>query len=215
MKTGILGSGIVGRVLASAFSKEGHTVILGTRDVNKEELQKLKKDNPEIRIASFEEAAAGSEIIVLAVSGDAALNAVDLSGKSNFSGKVVIDATNPIAKEAPVNGVLKFFTSLDNSLMEQIQMAIPDAKVVKAFNSARNALMYKPDFGGIKPTMFICGNDDEAKRTVTGILDSFGWETEDMGKAEAARAIEPLCILWCIPGFLRNQWTHAFKLLKK
>jgi predicted dinucleotide-binding enzyme len=75
--------------------------------------------------------------------------------------------------------------------------------------------MYKPDFKGSIPTMFICGNDDQAKKTVTDILTSFGWETEDMGKMEAARAIEPLCILWCIPGFIRNQWTHAFKLLKK
>jgi predicted dinucleotide-binding enzyme len=63
--------------------------------------------------------------------------------------------------------------------------------------------------------MFICGNDDSDKQTVTDILRSFSWETEDMGKAEAARAIEPLCILWCIPGFIRNQWGHAFKLLKK
>jgi predicted dinucleotide-binding enzyme len=98
--------------------------------------------------------------------------------------------------------------------MERIQKLLPDAKVVKAFNSAGNAFMYKPNFKGNIPTMFICGNNDESKKTVTGILTSFGWETEDMGTVEAARAIEPLCILWCIPGFIRNQWTHAFKLLK-
>jgi predicted dinucleotide-binding enzyme len=74
--------------------------------------------------------------------------------------------------------------------------------------------MYKPDFGGIKPTMFICGNDADAKALVTSILDSFGWEVEDMGMVQSARPIEALCILWCAPGFLRNQWTHAFKLLK-
>ena len=74
--------------------------------------------------------------------------------------------------------------------------------------------MYKPVFAEGKPTMFICGNDEAAKKTVTGILTTFGWETEDMGKVESARAIEPLCMLWCIPGFIRNQWTHAFKLLK-
>ena len=99
--------------------------------------------------------------------------------------------------------------------MEKIQEVLPEARIVKAFNSVGNVFMYKPDFNGIKPTMFICGNDEDAKKTVTEILNSFGWETEDMGKAEAARAIEPLCILWCIPGMLRNQWTHAFKLLKK
>jgi predicted dinucleotide-binding enzyme len=99
--------------------------------------------------------------------------------------------------------------------MEKLQTLLPKAKLVKAFNSVGNALMYKPKFSDGTPTMFIAGNDDTAKKTVTNILTSFGWETEDMGKAEAARAIETLCILWCIPGMLRNQWTHAFKLLKQ
>jgi hypothetical protein len=154
-------------------------------------------------------------LIVLAVSGDVAQKAVELAGKENFSNKVVIDTTNPIAKAPPENGVLKFFTSLDRSLMEDLQKLLPEAKLVKAFNSVGNAVMYKPKFSEGTPTMFICGNDDAAKKIVTDILTSFGHETEDMGKAEAARAIEPLCILWCIPGFLRNQWTHSFKLLKK
>jgi hypothetical protein len=73
--------------------------------------------------------------------------------------------------------------------------------------------MVNPQFKGGTPTMFICGNDDVAKKAVAGILAQFGWETADMGKSEAARAIEPLCMLWCIPGFLRNEWSHAFKLL--
>ena len=98
--------------------------------------------------------------------------------------------------------------------MEKIQALLPAAKLVKAFSSVGNGLMYKPQLQGDIPTMFISGNDDGAKKIVTDILTSFGWETEDMGKAEAARAIEPLCILWCIPGFIKNQWTHAFKLLK-
>jgi hypothetical protein len=75
------------------------------------------------------------------------------------------------------------------------------------------ACMVHPRFSGGKPAMFICGNDEAAKKTVSGILDQFGWETADMGEAEAARAIEPLCMLWCIPGFLKNDWKHAFKLL--
>ena len=132
----------------------------------------------------------------------------------NLAGKPVIDATNPIADAPPTNGVLKFFTSLDASLMEDLQRAIPDAHFVKAFNSVGNALMVDPRFKGGRPTMFICGNNDKAKRTVRGILDQFGWETADMGTVEAARAIEPLCMLWCIPGLTRNEWTHAFKLLR-
>lgn len=98
--------------------------------------------------------------------------------------------------------------------MERIQKLIPEAKLVKAFNSVGNAVMYKPNFHGGTPTMFICGNDVKAKEEVTAILTDFGWETEDMGAEEAAGAIESLCILWCIPGFIRNQWSHAFKLLK-
>jgi hypothetical protein len=152
--------------------------------------------------------------VVLAVKGTAALDALHLAGVENLSGKVVIDATNPIADLPPVNGVLRFFTSLDESQMERLQRAVPDARFVKAFNSVGNAFMVNPNFPGGRPTMFICGNDDAAKQTVVEILDQFGWEVADMGKVEAARAIEPLCMLWCIPGLLRNEWTHAFKLLR-
>ena len=215
MKTGILGSGIVGRVLAAAFLKEGYEVMLGTRDITKEEVVKWKAANPGGQTGTFEQTAAFADIIVLATAGTITKNVIELSGQANFTGKVVIDATNPIAAAAPDNGVLKFFTSLDNSLMEQIQQQLPEAKLVKAFSCVGNAFMYKPDFNGIAPTMFICGNDDGAKKTVRGILTAFGWETEDMGKVEAARAIEPLCMLWCIPGITKGQWTHAFKLLKK
>jgi predicted dinucleotide-binding enzyme len=215
MKIGIIGSGIVGRVLASAFLKEGHQAMLGTRNISKEDVLKWKKENPAGLLGSFQETAQFGELIVLAVSGLVAEDAINLAGKEHFNHKVVIDATNPIATVPPENGVLKFFTTLEESLMERIQKQLPDAKVVKAFSCVGNALMYKPNFNGSIPTMFICGNDDPAKKTVTDILTSFGWETEDMGKVEAARVIEPLCILWCIPGFIRNQWTHAFKLLKK
>lgn len=214
MKIGIIGSGIVGQVLAKAFHNEGHQVKLGTRNTSKEEVVKFKKDNSDIGVGTFEEVAASGELLVLATGGSVTEEAIKMAGEKNFSGKVVIDATNPIGPKPPTNGVLSFFTDFNESLMEKIQKQLPDAKLVKAFNSVGNAFMYKPKFPDGSPTMFICGNDEAAKKTVTGILTSFGWETEDMGKVEAARAIEPLCILWCIPGFIRNQWTHAFKLLK-
>jgi 8-hydroxy-5-deazaflavin:NADPH oxidoreductase len=215
MKIGIIGSGAVGRVLATAFLKEGHQVMLGTRDITKEAVVQWKAENTAGQTGNFEATAKFGEIIVLATEGGVTANAIELAGVENFAGKIVIDATNPIEKAAPVNGVLKFFTTLDDSLMERLQKKLPEAHLVKAFSCVGNGLMYKPDFGGIKPTMFICGNDAAAKKTVTGILDAFGWETDDMGAAEAARAIEPLCMLWCIPGFVHNQWNHAFKLLKK
>ncbi len=152
---------------------------------------------------------------MLAVKGTAALDALKAAGAANLANKTVIDATNPIAAAPPTNGVLKFFTNLDQSLMEQLQAAFPDARFVKAYNSVGNARMINPEYKGGKPTMFICGNDDSAKAKVREINDQFGWETADMGKAEAARAIEPLCMLWCILGFTKNEWTHAFKLLHK
>jgi predicted dinucleotide-binding enzyme len=215
MKIGIIGSGIVGQVLAKAFYSEGHTVQLGTRNTTKEEVLKFKEANPGIAIGSFADTAAGNDLLVLATGGSVTEEAIRLAGIDNFSGKVVIDATNPISAAPPVNGVLQFFTGPNGSLLEKLQALLPAAHLVKAFNSVGNAFMYKPDFPGGVPTMFIAGNNEEAKQTVTGILTSFGWETADMGKAEAARAIEPLCILWCIPGFINNQWGHAFKLLKK
>ncbi len=214
MKVGIIGSGIVGRVLASAFIKEGHNVMLGTRNVSKDEVLKWAAENPVGKTGNFAETAGFGDLLVLATGGAVTEEAIALAGIEQFSGKVVIDATNPIAPSPPENGVLKFFTGLDNSLMERLQKLIPTARLVKAFNCVGNAFMYKPKFAGGPPTMFICGNDAEAKNIVTAILTDFGWETEDMGMIQAARAIEPLCILWCIPGILKNQWTHAFKLLK-
>jgi len=152
--------------------------------------------------------------VLLAVKGSVASNALELCGLSNLDGKVVIDATNPIADAAPVNGVLRFFTTLDESLMERLQALAPGAKFVKAFSCVGNAKMIDPQFEGTKPTMFICGNDDAAKADVSQLLDSVGWDVEDLGKVEAARAIEPLCMLWCIVGLTQNTWTHAFKMLR-
>lgn len=211
MKVGVLGSGDVAKTLAGGFIKHGHQVKIGTRSPAK--LAEWAVSNRSVAVGTFAEAAQFGELVVLAVKGTAAHEALELAGKSSLAGKTVIDATNPIADAPPVNGVLKFFTNLDESLMERLQKAFPEAHLVKAFNSVGNACMVNPQLQGGKPTMFICGNNEPAKATVRGILDQFGWETADMGKAEAARAIEPLCMLWCIPGFLRNDWVHAFKLL--
>jgi predicted dinucleotide-binding enzyme len=211
MKVGILGSGVVAQTLGAGFLKHGHRVMLGTRDAAK--LAAWHAQHAKAQVGSVTDAAAFGEVLVLAVKGDAALDVLRLAGGPALTGKVVIDTTNPIAAAPPVNGVLKFFTSLEDSLMERLQRAHPDVRFVKAFNSVGNARMVDPQYAGGQPTMFICGNDAPAKQAVAGILDQFGWETLDLGGVEAARAIEPLCILWCIPGFLRNEWTHAFKVL--
>jgi predicted dinucleotide-binding enzyme len=212
MKIGILGSGDVAKSLAGGFLKHDHEVMLGTRDSAK--LADWAKKNARGRVGSFAEAAKFGELVVVAVKGAAALEALRAATAANLAGKTVIDVTDPIADAPPVNGVLKFYTTLDDSQLERLQREFPQARFVKAFNSVGAAGMVDPKFKGGPPTMFIWGNDDAAKKTVTRILDQFGWETADMGKAEAARAIEPLCMLWCIPGFLRQDWVHAFKLLR-
>jgi predicted dinucleotide-binding enzyme len=213
MKVGILGSGDVAKALAGGFLTLGHDVMLGTRAAAK--LADWATQHPKARVGSFAEAASFAGLIVLAVKGTVAADALRAAGAANLAGKPVIDATNPIADAPPANGVLRFFTNLDESLMERLQREFDAARFVKAFNSVGHAFMMNPQFKDGRPTMFICGNDEGAKETVRGILDQFGWEVADMGKVEAARAIEPLCMLWCIPGLLRNEWSHAFKLLTR
>ncbi len=216
-KVGIIGSGAVGRSLGTAFIKSEYSVKIGSRNIDKKELVDWKNENGDnASLGSFEQAAAYGDILVLCTKGTGTFEAINLSGLKNFSGKVVIDTTNPIADFPPVNGVLIYTTGTNDSLGEQIQKAIPDAFVVKAFNSIGNVLMYKPSFKDGTPTMFFCGNDGEARKVVSDILVEFGWEPYDCGKIEASRALEPLCQLWCIPGILRNDWSpHAFKVLTK
>lgn len=214
MKAGVLGSGTVGQTLAAGFLKHGHEAMIGTREPSK--LADWTRANPKGRVGSPSEAAAFGEIIVLAVKGDAAAQVLTGAGKAILSGKTIIETCNPIADAPPDHGVLQFFTGPNESLMEQLQKEFSESHFVKAFNSVGAPGMVDPQYaGGVRPTMFICGNDEGAKKTVVGILDQFGWEIADMGTVQAARAIEPLCMLWCILGFTKNEWTHAFKLLRQ
>ena len=213
MKVGVIGSGVVGQTLAAGFVKHGHEVAVGTRDPAK--LKDWSAKNPGVQVKSMAEAAAFGQVVVLAVAGAAALEALEQAGATGIDGKPVIDATNPIGGGPPVNGVLSFFTTLTDLLMERLQKAYPHVHFVKAFNSVGNAQMVNPQFSGGRPTMFICGNDVGAKTTVAAICNQFGWDAEDMGAVEAARAIEPLCMLWCIPGVGKGDWSpHAFKMLR-
>jgi len=212
-RIGIIGSGQVGIALANGLSKHGYDIMIGTNDPEKY-ADILSKTHHTMKVGSFEETAKFSDLLVLAVKGSGAEEAVQRAGIANLKNKTVLDATNPIKEVPPTNGVLSFFTTLDDSLMERLQRLAPDVNFVKCFSCVGNVFMVDPQFGDIKPSMFICGNNEEAKTRTRQLLDEIGWETEDMGKVEAARAIEPLCILWCIPGMIRGQWMHAFKLLK-
>jgi len=212
-RVAVLGSGVVGQVLANGFLKHGYEVTRGSGQPDK--LAAWRDEvGSRASIGTFAEAARFGDIVVFAVKGAAAETVLDACGSDALGNKTVIDTTNPLADAPPVNGVLRFFTTLDESLMERLQRRAPGARFVKAFSCVGNAMMVNPRLSGGPPTMFICGNDAGAKAEVKTLLDQFGWQTADMGKVEAARAIEPLCMLWCIPGFLENRWMHAFKLLE-
>jgi len=209
-KIGIIGSAVVGQTLAKGFKQHGYDVRIASR--SPEKLRDFAAQSG-IQAVTSADVASWADVIVLAVHGPAAEDALRTAGEGSLRGKVVIDTTNPIAEAPPVDGVLQYFTGPNDSLLERLQRTFPQMRFVKAFNSVGAARMVNPSFKVGKPTMFICGNDADAKGWVTALLDRFGWETADMGNAVAARAIEPLAQLWCIPGFQRNHWTHAFKML--
>lgn len=209
-KVGVIGSATVGQTLAQGFKKHGHEVRIASRTPAK--LGDFSTTSG-IAAGTLEDVAKWADVAVLAVKGTIAEEAIRTAGDTNLQGKIVIDTTNPIADTAPVDGVVQYFTGPNSSLLEQLQKAFPSIRFVKAFSSVGAARMVNPNFKDGKPTMFYCGNDSGAKTTVAGFLDQFGWEGLDLGTAAAARAIEPLAQLWCIPGFRQNSWTHAFKVL--
>ena len=208
---GILGSSVVGQTLARGFRSHGFEVRIASRTP-----AKLAEFSASVGVPSgtFDDVAEwAARSSVLSVRGDAAEQALSLAGPAHLAGKIVIDTTNPIAAEPPVDGVIQFFTGPNSSLMERLQVAFPASRFVKAFSCVGHARMVNPQFAAGRPTMFYCGNDGDAKAAVKKILEQFGWDAADMGRATAARAIEPLCQLWCIPGFLQNSWSHAFTVL--
>jgi len=209
-RIGVLGSAVVGQTLARGFQKHGYEVRIGSRSPAK--LAEFSRATG-IPTGTFAEVAGWADAVVLAVHGRGAVEAIALAGPDNLRGKIVIDTTNPLSDATPMDGVLQLFTGPNESLMERLQAAQPQTRFVKAFSSVGNARMVNPSLRQGKPTMFYCGNDKDAKEAVAGILEEFGWEPADMGSAVAARAIESLVQLWCIPGFRRSSWTHAFKVL--
>ncbi len=215
MKIGILGSGIVGRTLGAGLQQYGNQVMLGTRDPGKKEVTDWVAQTPGAQAGTFDQTAKFGELIVLAALGRAVESMIDMAGHANFDGKTMIDATNPLTDDPPVQGILRYTTGPNESLGEWIQAKLPKAHIVKAFNSVGSPLMVNPKFSDGTPTMFYCGDNADAKAQVAAIIRQFGWEPYDCGGIIASRALEPLCMLWCLPGFLRNDWRHAFKLLTK
>lgn len=214
MKIGLLGTGDVGRRLATGLIGIGHEVRMGSREANNEKAQSwAAKNGPNASVGTFADAAGFGELIVLATRGVANTGVIDLAGPQRFAGKVVIDATNPLVFRE--NAPPELAVGYTDSAGEQVQRRLPNARVVKAFNIVGNAHFIKPDFPGGPPDMFICGNDEAAKKTVAEICTKFGWPVTDIGGIEGARLLEPLCILWVTCGIRSGSWNNAFKLLRK
>ncbi len=216
MKVGILGTGEVGQALGRAFVTHGDEVKLGARDAgNEKALAWAKQTGSKASTGTFAEATAFGDIVVLATLGVANDSAITRAGRDRFRGKVVIDTTNPLDFSKGVPPTLA--VSGNDSAGEQVQRLLPDARVVKAFNTVGNAHMFRPAFPGGPPDMFICGNDAGAKQQVTGILKDFGWGVIDVGGIESSRYLEAMCLVWVLAAFSTTppSWNHAFKMLRK
>ena len=218
-KIGILGSGDVGKVLAAGYAKHGFPVMIGSRSPAKLQDFVAEQKLDHLSCGTFAETAAFGETLILASAGYAAMECLQACGESNLADKVVIDATNPLKKDGtfpPPGCVVEFFSPPgNNSLMEALQAEFPKVKFVKGFNSLGNSFMIDPDFGDVKPVMFICGNDAEAKAHVKELIEKVGHNVQDFGPAAVAGPMESLCQLWCARGFYTGQWNHAFALLQK
>jgi len=211
VKVGILGSGDVGKSFARAFGALGHEVVIGSRSPEKLS-DFVGGEGDRVTSGTFEEAARSGDLLVLATHGMATEEALTMAGKSNFDNKVVIDATNPLEFSG---GAPRLAIGHTDSLGEQIQRSIPNARVVKAFNTVGNPLFFKPELPGGPPDMFIGGNDADAKKLVSQVCDAFGWGVIDLGGIEASRYLEPMCMAWVVHGVISGTWLHAFKMLHK
>jgi predicted dinucleotide-binding enzyme len=200
MRIGILGSGVVGSALARGYARHGHDVRIGTRQPHVDGLP----------VGAPREVAGEAELVVLAVRGSASVDVV--SGlAAELEGKVLVDATNPLDTSTAPPGL---FVGTTDSLGEQVQRAVPGARVVKAYNTVGNALMVDPDLPGGPPTMFVAGNDADAKTTVIEMLRATGWDVADLGGIEASRWLEAMCMAWVLYGVTSGGWGHAFRLLR-
>jgi predicted dinucleotide-binding enzyme len=207
MNIAVLGTGMVGRALAGRLDALGHSVVVGTRDPRATQAR-TEPDGmgnppftawhaqyPAVGLATFAEAAAGADLVVNASSGEAALELLRLAGAENLAGKVLVDIANPLDFSAGFPPTL--FVKDSDSLGEQIQRAFPEARVVKTLNTLNASLMVEPKTLGEASTVFVSGDDPEAKATVTGLLQSFGHEDViDLGGIETARGTEMLLPIW-------------------
>jgi predicted dinucleotide-binding enzyme len=214
MKVGIFGTGDVGRALGHAFVALGHDVKMGAREAGNEKAASWVKENgPKASAGTFAEVGEFCELAVLATLGVANEAVLKAAGPERLAGKIIIDATNPLAHKPGAPPGLAI--SGNDSGGEQVQRAVPKSHVVKAFNIVGNAHMFRPDFAGGPPDMFFCGNDDGAKKRVGALLTDFGWNPVDIGGIEGSRYLEAMCMVWVLYAIKQGGWNHAFKMLRK
>jgi predicted dinucleotide-binding enzyme len=210
----MLGTGDVGRALGKGFVALGHDVKMGSRDAANEKAAAWAREaGPKASVGTFAEAASFGEIVVLATLGVANESVLRMAGPEKLRGKVVIDTTNPLDFGSGMPP--KLAVTGNDSAGERVQRLLPDARIVKAFNTVGNTHMFRPSFPGGPPDMFICGNHDDAKQKVGAILRDFGWGVVDLGGIEASRWLEAMCMAWVFYGLRTSSWNHAFKLLRK
>lgn len=214
MRIAILGTGDVGKALGKAFVALGHHVKMGSRSASNEKALAWAKDSGDrASVGTFAEAAAFGDIVVLATLGAANESVLASVGPEVLRGKVVIDTTNPLDFSGGMPP--KLALSGSDSGGEQVQRLATGAHVVKAFNTVGNAFMFRPEFPGGPPDMFIAGNDEQAKKKVADILADFGWGVVDVGGIQSSRYLEAMCLVWVISGMRGGNFNQAFKLLKK
>ncbi|QIK60939.1 NAD(P)-binding domain-containing protein [Dysgonomonas sp. HDW5A] len=215
MKIAVIGTGNVAQALVNGLISEGYDVKVGSRSLEKdsENITKLKKAHSNVSITSYTEAVEFGDVIVLPVPGSALVDVIQEIGVQKFEGKILWDITNALSAEAPGNGVIKLITTPEESLAEKIQKLLPSTHVIKAMNTVGAHLMYRPVLSE-KGTVFLAGNDEQAKDKISSIVEKFGWESYDTGKIESSRALEYMGQLYVAQGILYNGWNSTFKYVK-
>lgn len=213
MKFGVLGTGMVGKRIASKLIQLGNEVMMGSRTAgNADASDWADKNGSKASHGTFGDAAKFGEILFLCVKGDAAVDALKLARHENLPGKIIIDLTNPLDFSGGMPPSL--FISNTSSLGEEIQKAVPEARVVKTLNLVSNEIMGDPGKTGGEPTMFLCGNDSAAREEVKKILGQFGWkDILDLGDITGARGMEMLLPIWLRIWGIRNDGIFAFKIV--
>ena len=208
MKIGIVGSGNVGGTLGTRWAKAGHQVVFGSRDPSGEEMRRLVHEaGPNASATSQQEAAQNSDIVLLSTPWPVTISVV--GGLGDLSGKIVIDATNPLLPKLDGLDV-----PANSSGAEQVAAAVTGARVVKAFNTIGYNVMADPSFGEDRAVLFYAGDDAEAKSKVAGLATELGFDAVDAGPLTQARVLEPFALLWISLAMARGR-EMAFKYLRR